>query len=136
MTIVGDGTLKKTRLNLIEKKGLQASTELVGACGGLEPFLAQADIFVHPAVKPGRTDELLAAMASKLPAVALETAATRALITHGVSGVLAADEAAFVAALDKLMVDWGYRVGLAVAATKVQQQRPLDAFIRTVWEIL
>ena len=136
LTIVGDGTLKKNLLEFISKKGLQPSTELISAAEGIEPFLSQADIFAYPAVKAARTDELVDAMASKLPAVALETAATRKLIQNGLNGMLAANEAAFADALDALMVDWGYRVGLAVAAGQEQEKRPLNAFIRAIWEIL
>ena len=136
LTIVGDGVLRSTLRNFIQKKGLQACTELAGAAGGPEPFLAQADIFVYPAAQSARTDELLAAMASKLPVVALDSVATRRLIQNGLNGMLATDENTFAAALDTLMVDWGYRVGLAVAAANVKAQRPLDAFVKTVWEIL
>ena len=136
LTLVGDGTLRTALMQTIAKKNLQACAELVSASSGVEPFLAQADIFVYPTANPSRTDELLAAMASKLPAVAWDSVPTRRLIQNGFNGVLAADENAFVTALDNLMVDWGYRVGLAVAAAALKDQRPLDAFVKAVWETL
>jgi glycosyltransferase involved in cell wall biosynthesis len=136
LTLVGDGTLRAALSRTITKKNLQASTELVSAAGGVEPFLAQADIFISAADGSVRPDELLAAMASKLPTLALDNTTTRRLIQNGFNGVLAADENAFANALDNLMVDWGYRVGLAVNAATLKEQRPLDAFVKTVWETL
>lgn len=136
LTIVGDGTLKNSLNRLIAKHYLQASTEVVSGAGGVEPFLAQADIFAYMAPKAARADELLDAMASKLPAVALDTDLSRELIADCHNGVLVADDAAFVHALDALMVDWGYRVGLAVAAGKEGDKRPLSEFVRVVWENL
>ena len=136
LTIVGDGTLKASLNRLIAKHYLQASTEIVSAASGLEPFLAQADIFAYPAVKAERAEELLDAMASKLPSIALESPASRALISDCVNGIIAADEASFVHSLDALMVDWGDRVGLAVNAGKIQERRPLKELVRAVWENL
>ena len=136
LTIVGDGAQKTALNRLIAKHYLQSSTELVSAANGLEPFLAQADIFAYTADKTPRADELVDAMASKLPVIALDNSFARALITDCENGILATDEATFVHALDALMVDWGYRVGLAVAAGKEQEKRPFDTFVRTVWEAL
>lgn len=136
LTIVGDGTLKTALGRLIDKHYLQASTEIVSAASGLEPFLAQADIFAYPAVKAERADELIDAMASKLPSIALESPVAHTLITDCVNGIVAADEASFVHSLDALMVDWGYRVGLAVNAGKEQEKRPLSELVRAVWESL
>lgn len=136
LTIVGDGASKANLNRLIAKHYLQASAEIASAAAGIEPFLAQADIFAYTASKAARADELLDAMASKLPAVALDSALARELITDCVNGVLAADEAAFVHALDALMVDWGYRVGLAVCAGQERDKKPLKEFVRVVWENL
>ena len=136
LTIVGDGALKSTLTRLIAKNYLQASTEVVSAMEGIEPFLAQADIFAYTSSEAVRADELLHAMASKLPAVAVDNSQTRALIREGENGVLVENEDCLVPALDSLMVDWGYRVGLAVTAGKEQEKRPLDAFVRAVWENL
>lgn len=136
LTLVGEGPLKSTLTRLIAKHYLQASTELAPACEGIEPFLAQADIFAYTSSETVRADELLHAMASKLPAIALDNSKTRALICEGENGVLVENEECLVPALDALMVDWGYRVGLAVAAGKEQTRKPVEPFIRAVWESL
>ncbi len=136
LTIVGDGAYKTNLNRLITKYYLQGSTEIVSAKNGIEPYLAQADIFAYTAQSANRAEELLCAMASTLPCIALENSTTGALITDGINGVLAADEAAFVYALDALMVDWGYRVGLAVKAAELKDRYSPERFVKTILENL
>ena len=135
LTLAGDGAGKAALTRAIAKYNLQGSTQLVSASAGVEALLAQADIFACVGTT-GRAGELADAMASKLPCIALKSEAAENWIADGVNGVLAKDEADFVRTLDHLMVDWGYRVGLAVNAAQLQQQYTPDAFARAVWETL
>ncbi len=134
LTIVGDGALKSTLNRTIAKNHLQDRVEIVSAAEGVEPFLAQADIFAYAAQNPARADVLLDAMASKLPSIAFDSPAVRTWVEDTSNGVLVEDEASFVHSLDALMVDWGYRVGLAVAAGKHNERYSFDELIRLVWE--
>ena len=122
LTIAGDGPAKAALKKWIEKNNLTASTELV--CTACDPYalLRSADIYVSAARGGLGADLLLDAMACKLPAVAVQAAATENLVRSGINGVLveAGDLEALRVALDDLMVNWGKRVDMAVAAAEVR----------------
>jgi glycosyltransferase involved in cell wall biosynthesis len=130
LTIAGDGTAKTALKKFIEKNNLAAGTELV--CTDCDPLtlLRCADIYVHPSPKEDALDFLLDAMASKLPAVAVQTGAAQALVRSGINGVLVdhKDEEALRIALDDLMVNWGKRVDMAVSAAQIKEQFPFENF--------
>lgn len=131
LTVMGDGaaqaSLKKTRV----KNGLEASCELVSDDGNPDALLRAADIFVCPS---GVSSEGLAdAMASTLPCVAAGSADAKRLLVSGVNGVVAPAGAEGLArALDGVMVDWGWRVGMALEAAKLNDKYPLAAFASMV----
>lgn len=137
LTLVGDGTQKAAFQRFINKNNLQASTEIISAKNDVFSLLGNADIFAYPAVNPSRADELLDAMASKLPCVACQSPAADALINNGVNGVLVnAQSEAFTSALDDMMVNWGKRVGIAVEASKLKDKYPFSAFIKAIEDVL
>lgn len=135
LSIAGDGSGKTALNKLIAKHHLEHSTQLVPSAQ-YRSLLGQADIFAFPAENPACVGSLLAAMASKLPCAAFKTEKTSVFIESGLNGVLAQTPSAFVQALDKLMVDWGYRVGLAVQAEKIKDKYPLEVFVKTLAEAL
>lgn len=131
LTVVGDGTNKTALKKFIAKNHLQASTEIVGADADLYGLLRRADIYVSPAREAEGLDELLDAMASKLPVVATDVPGAGKLVSAGLNGLLvpAGQEDALTAALDVLMVDWGRRVGLAVEAARMRERFPFEIFV-------
>ncbi len=137
LTLVGDGTQKATLNKFIVKNHLQDSTEIIPANSDVYSLLRNADIFAYPALNPACADVLLDAMASKLPCVACESAATTSLITNGVNGVIvnAGEEEPFTIALDDMMVNWGKRVGIAVEASKLKDKHPFETFVKAVVEV-
>lgn len=130
LTIVGDGVNKAALKKFIEKNHLNASTEIVPADSDLYSLLRNADIYVSPAREPEALDELLDAMASKLPVVATDVAGADELVANAVSGLLvnAGEEEPLTVALDDLMVNWGKRVGMAIEASHMKDRFPFDAF--------
>ena len=114
----------------IEKNGLSESTEIVPADSDLYSLLRNADIYVSPAREAEGLDELLDAMASKLPVVATDVAGADELVANAVSGLLvnAGEEEPLTVALDDLMVNWGKRVGMAIEASHMKDRFPFDAF--------
>lgn len=130
LTIWGDGSRKLVLRNFITRHHLQDSVELLGMDTALAPLLRAADIYVHPSTDGQGLEYLLDAMASKLPVVANNLPAVQQYITHELNGYLAetADEPAWNSALDKLMVDWGKRVGLAVEAEKMKNRFAFEVF--------
>ena len=130
LTIVGDGVNKAALKKFIEKNGLSESTEIMPADSDLYSLLRNADIYVSPAREAEGLDELLDAMASKLPVVATDVAGADELVANAVSGLLvnAGEEEPLTVALDDLMVNWGKRVGMAIEASHMKDRFPFDAF--------
>ena len=130
LTIVGDGVNKAALKKFIDKNGLSESTEIVPADSDLYSLLRNADIYVSPAREAEGLDELLDAMASKLPVVATDVAGADELVANAVSGLLvnAGEEEPLTVALDDLMVNWGKRVGMAIEASHMKDRFPFDAF--------
>lgn len=131
LTVVGDGPSKTSLKKFIEKNNLSASTEIVPAATNLYGLMSHADIYVNPTREGEGLDELLDAMASKLPAIATRTKAAAALMQHGINGVLVEKEdvKGLTDALDELMVNWGKRVGLAVEAARLRERYPFEVFM-------
>ena len=129
LTIVGEGAGKTTFKKFITKHHLQESTELVGAEADLHDLMRRADIFISPVRQAANLDQLLDAMASKLPVIATEQSGAAELL-DAANGLLVASEQAdaLQAALDELMVNWGKRVGLAVEAAKMRDRFPFEVF--------
>jgi len=130
LTVYGDGSRKLVLRNFITRHHLQDSVEFVSTDTALAPLLRAADIYVHPAKTALQLEDLVDAMASKLPVLAANLPEVADYITHDVNGLLApvADEQSWGAALDKLMVDWGKRVGLAVEAEKMKNRLAFEVF--------
>lgn len=130
LTIVGDGTAKTSLKKFITKNNLTASTEIVPADSDLYSLLRNADIYVSPAREAEGLNELLDAMASKLPVVATDVPGVDALVMNAVNGLLVnpGEEEPLTVALDELMVNWGKRVGMAVEASRLKDRFPFEAF--------
>ena len=130
LTMVGDGTQKAALKRLIAQNHLEASTELVPADTDLYSLLRNADIYVHAARTAEGLNELLDAMASKLPVVATDVPGVAELVSNGINGLVVnpAEEEPLTVALDDLMVNWGKRVGMALEASKHKERFSFEAF--------
>jgi len=82
--------------------------------------LAQADIFVWPALNEAFGMAMLEAQASGLPVVAGSGAGVGEIVIPGVSGLLVApgDPVAFATAVREMMLDHNRRAGFAEAARR------------------
>lgn len=130
LTIVGDGPSKTSLKKFIEKNNLSASTEIIAAGSDLYSLMRSADIYVNPAREAEDVNELLDAMASKLPVISTQVAGADVLIKDARNGLLVqAKEDEMAAALDLLMIDWGKRVSLAVEASRLKERYPFEAFM-------
>ena len=120
LTLVGYGAGKAALQKVIEKHALEKSTELVDADTDLYSLLRNADIYVNPARNAQGIDELLDAMASKLPVITTDVPGVDYYVQNGINGLVVnvAEEEPLTIALDELMVNWGKRVGMAIEASK------------------
>lgn len=131
LTIWGEGPSKRTLQNFISKNHLQCSTELVGPELDLADLLRGADIYVNPSKTDNGLDYMLDAMASRLPVLAADLPKVREYISPEANGLTASikEDKAWCCALDRLMSDWGKRVGLALEAEKTKSRFPAEVFI-------
>ncbi len=134
LTIVGDGTQKAALKKFIAAHKLEASTEIVSADTDLYSLMRNADIYVFSARKEAALEELLDAMASKLPVVATDVVGVTDLVANGISGLVVnpGEEEPLTIALDELMVHWGKRVGMALEASKHKERFCFETFAQTV----
>ncbi len=134
LTLVGDGTQKTTLKKFIAKNHLEASTEIVPSDTDLYSLLRNADIYVSPARTAEGLNELLDAMASKLPVVATDVPGVTEIVSNGINGLVVnpGEEEPLTIALDELMVNWGKRVGMALEASKHKERFPFEAFAELV----
>jgi len=134
LTLVGYGAGKAALQKVIEKNALQKSTELVDADTDLYSLLRNADIYVNPARNAQGIDELLDAMASKLPVITTDVPGADYYVQNGINGLVVnvAEEEPLTVALDELMVNWGKRVGIAIEASKQKEKFPFEDFVSHV----
>ncbi len=134
LTLVGDGTQKTALQKFITKNHLEASTEIIPSNTDLYSLLRNADIYVSPARTNGGLNELLDAMASKLPVVATDVPGVTEFVSNGINGLLVnpGEEEPLTVALDELMVNWGKRVGMALEASKHKERFSFEAFAELI----
>ena len=134
LTLVGDGTQKAALKKFITKNHLEESTEIVPSGTDLYSLLRNADIYVSPARTTEGLNELLDAMASKLPVVAADVPGVADLVANGINGLLVnpGEEEPLTVALDELMVNWGKRVGMALEASKHKERFSFEAFAELI----
>ena len=130
LTLVGYGAGKAALQKFIAKHGLAKSTELVDADTDLYSLLRNADIYVHPARTAQGINELLDAMASKLPVITTDVDGADTYVENGINGMIVnvAEEEPLTVALDELMVNWGKRVGMALEASKHKERFCFETF--------
>lgn len=109
--IVGTGPedyLKHLK-DMVNDKGLKGNVIFTGAQNNVTGYLAQSDIFVHPAVcEEGFGITLVEAMASSLPCIAFNKGAVPEIIEPGKNGLIVNEESpkALSAAIDELYSAW------------------------------
>lgn len=128
LTIVGEGAQKPALKKLVANYKLQDSVQFASAAQ-LPDLLAHADIYLHPSAD--NAEQILDALASKLPVAAAKSAAAGKLITDGVNGyLLPADNLkAWQKAVDRLLVNWDLRVKFALEGAKLRAGFPGEMLV-------
>ncbi len=118
LTAVGDGPTAPYK-KLAERLGIAGRVRLEPRAPGVERWFADADAFVFPTRYEPFGMVIAEAMASGLPVVTSAAAGASELIKDGVSGLVVADaedDAAFAAALDRVIEDPARRAAMGRAA--------------------
>lgn len=109
--IVGTGPedYVKHLKDMVNDKGLKENVIFTGAQNDVTGYLAQSDIFVHPAIcEEGFGITMVEAMASSLPCVAFNKGAVPEIINPGENGIIVNEESpeALACAIDELYGIW------------------------------
>ena len=136
--IAGDGPLRAGIEALRDRLGLRERVDLPGVVHDVGQLLAQADLYVLASRREVFPMALCEAMASGVPAVAMEyRPGVREILRDGVDGVVvpAGDVSALAAAMARLMDDPAERRRLGARAVEVVQRYGVDR-VMGLWEDL
>ena len=136
--IVGEGPLRGTLAQQIEKAGLQGRVILVGKVGNVGDWYEAADLYVMSSRFEGFGNTLAEAMAYGLPAISFDCdTGPREIIRHEVDGLLVppGDIAALAQALSRLMKDAELRQRYAMRAIEARERFSIHK-ISGMWEAL
>lgn len=102
--LLGDGALRPTVQQAVERMGLQDRIFLRGNVDRVEDWLRRSHVYLHTAVYEPFGLVLLEAMAAGLPCVVLDGKGNRDILQHGRNGFVfeAQDAGAFAACLGEL----------------------------------
>jgi glycosyltransferase involved in cell wall biosynthesis len=115
LTVIGDGPLRPRVERLVVRRGLSGQVAVTGRVGpeAVLGLLAEADLYVAPAVLESFGLAALEARCVGLPVVAHAGSGLVDFVTDGVEGALCADDADMVRRLRDLVADGDLRAGIA-----------------------
>ena len=107
LLIAGDGTIRDSIAQEVERLGLQGQVQLLGVRRDVNQLLAASDLFVLSSDREGLPIAVLEAMAAARPVVATAVGDLPMVVQDGVTGRLvpAGDPKALAAALLKVLLD-------------------------------
>jgi glycosyltransferase involved in cell wall biosynthesis len=88
LVMVGDGPLRSTLENQIERLDLGSHVLMTGDRSDIPQLMKTMDIFVLPSLAEGISNTVLEAMATGLPVVATRTGGNPELVSSEISGLL------------------------------------------------
>ena len=86
--IIGDGEDMSRITSLIEELGLSHNFVLTGSLKNPYPYIAEADVLVHPSIVESQGLTVLEAMALNTPVVVVESAGPKEFIKNRINGIL------------------------------------------------
>jgi len=132
--LVGEGPAREELFELILDLELRGRVVMPGCFDDVQDLLQAADLFVLPSHEEGMSLSLLEAMAAGLPIVATDIPGNKALVEHGVHGVLTPPRDPTRLALSMIDVldrkEWAASLGQA-ARERVAKNYSLEASTAT-----
>jgi glycosyltransferase involved in cell wall biosynthesis len=107
LIIVGEGKMRSTIENHVQKLGLSENVQFLGYQNNILEILRSMDIFVLPSLWEGMPNAILEAMAAGLPVVATNVGGTPEVVVDGETGFLVPprDPEALANAIQRLIDD-------------------------------
>jgi GalNAc-alpha-(1->4)-GalNAc-alpha-(1->3)-diNAcBac-PP-undecaprenol alpha-1,4-N-acetyl-D-galactosaminyltransferase len=139
LRIVGGGPLAEDLARQSRELGLQERVQFTGRVSDVFPLLAASELFVMSSRFEGFPNALGEAMAAGLPVVSFDCpSGPRALIRHGVDGVLVPPEDvdALANAIERLIQHPAERAALAGRAIEVTERFSEEAIMKRWDELL
>jgi glycosyltransferase involved in cell wall biosynthesis len=121
----GRGPLERTLKRRIDSLGLVGRVWLAGFRGDLAELLPGCAVLVHPAGREGLGVAVLEGLAAGVPVVAARAGGIPDVIEDGVTGLLVAprDDAAFAAAIERVLSDAGLRESLIARGRRTVEEK-------------
>ncbi len=127
LAVVGGGPQYPYRA-LARSLGVEGNTTFLGSSPCSVPYLAAADVLIHPTYYDACSLVVLEALASGLPVVSTRATGVDELMTDGVEGFLVSDpsETATMAAHVRSLLDPSLRSQMGQAARRLAVQHPFS----------
>jgi UDP-glucose:(heptosyl)LPS alpha-1,3-glucosyltransferase len=127
LAVLGGDSPHRYRL-LARSLGVEESVTFLGSRPGSAPFLAAADVLIHPTYYDACSLVVLEALASGLPVVSTRATGVDELMTDGVEGFLVSEpaETAAMAAHVSSLLDPSLREQMGRAARRLALQHPFS----------
>jgi len=119
--VVGDGPQRRTLERYCARHGMRDWVQLTGPLNhdAIRRLYQRADLFLNPAVLESFGIAALEARAAGVPVVAMQQSAVGAFVTHGRTGLLAADDRALAESLADLASNARMRARVAAQSRRV-----------------
>ncbi|MEO8515907.1 MAG: glycosyltransferase family 4 protein [Flavobacterium sp.] len=124
LVILGDGPLRETLQNQIDKLNLNGKVFLEGTVSNVDEWLSKSSIFAFSSISEGFPNALVEAMASGLPSVSFDCdAGPRDIIDNNKNGILIplGDTESFTKAVQNLIDDSNSRKEIGIEAAKISE---------------
>ncbi|MFN4123073.1 MAG: glycosyltransferase [Flavobacteriales bacterium] len=135
--ILGYGVLFDRLMDLIKANELDDKIFLRGNVGNVRDYLAQANIYVHPATYEPLGLVLLEAMAAGLPVVSLDGKGNRDIIEHGKNGFIFTEcnSSQFTEAIIQLWKDEKLYNDISKYAQNYARQYDIEIYVKRLLEL-
>ena len=135
--LIGDGIEEQNVKNTIEQLGLRNDVIMLGKKSNPYPYIAMADIMVHPSLVESQGITLLESMVLKTPVIAVASRGPQEFIKTGVNGYLVENDVEeIVDIIIMLYADVNLRSLIANNAAKNVQQFGNKEVMKKIREVL
>ena len=135
--LIGDGIEEQNVKNTIEQLGLRNDVIMLGKKSNPYPYIAMADIMVHPSLVESQGITLLESMVLKTPVIAVASRGPQEFIKTGVNGYLVENDVEeIVDIIMMLYADVNLRSLIANNAAKNVQQFGNEEVMKKIREVL
>lgn len=135
--LIGDGEEKRHISNMIAKYNLGENVIMLGTNKNPYPYIATADVMIHPSLVESQGITILESMVLETPVIAVNSAGPREFIISGINGYLVVPEVdKIVKLIEKIYKDPELREKMVENARETVRRFEPQYIIKQIEEIL